>query len=75
MHYLSYLPMYQHIFKRAVFSKHMKLKMCFEIKTSFQNVNFTTIQRKYFNETKGLEYIEQLCIAEFSTVLMEVQSK
>ncbi|XP_045147672.1 mutS protein homolog 4 [Echinops telfairi] len=39
------------------------------------NVHFTTIQRKYFNETKGLEYIEQLCIAEFSTVLMEVQSK
>uniref|UniRef100_A0A2R9BDR9 MutS homolog 4 n=1 Tax=Pan paniscus TaxID=9597 RepID=A0A2R9BDR9_PANPA len=50
-------------------------KLYFEIKTSFQNVNFTTIQRKYFNETKGLEYIEQLCIAEFSTVLMEVQSK
>ncbi|XP_037355926.1 mutS protein homolog 4 isoform X2 [Talpa occidentalis] len=40
-----------------------------------KNVNFTTIQRKYFNETKGLEYIEQLCITEFSTVLMEVQSK
>nr|XP_012643408.1 LOW QUALITY PROTEIN: mutS protein homolog 4 [Microcebus murinus] len=43
--------------------------------TYAKNVNFTTIQRKYFNETKGLEYIEQLCIAEFSTVLMEVQSK
>uniref|UniRef100_A0A2K5YHJ3 MutS homolog 4 n=1 Tax=Mandrillus leucophaeus TaxID=9568 RepID=A0A2K5YHJ3_MANLE len=42
--------------------------------TYAKNVNFTTIQRKYFNETKGLEYIEQLCIAEFSTVLMEVQS-
>ncbi|XP_063656312.1 mutS protein homolog 4 isoform X3 [Pan troglodytes] len=45
------------------------------ITENFKNVNFTTIQRKYFNETKGLEYIEQLCIAEFSTVLMEVQSK
>ena len=51
------------------------LKIHFEIKIFFQNVNFTTVQRKYFNETKGLEYIEQLCIAEFSTVLMEVQSK
>uniref|UniRef100_A0A8C5VB46 MutS homolog 4 n=1 Tax=Microcebus murinus TaxID=30608 RepID=A0A8C5VB46_MICMU len=46
-----------------------------EHRSSRPNVNFTTIQRKYFNETKGLEYIEQLCIAEFSTVLMEVQSK
>uniref|UniRef100_A0A8C3T4Z3 MutS protein homolog 4 n=1 Tax=Chelydra serpentina TaxID=8475 RepID=A0A8C3T4Z3_CHESE len=41
----------------------------------FKNVTFTTVQRKYFNETKGLEYIEQLCTSEFSTVLMEVQSK
>uniref|UniRef100_M3YHF4 MutS protein homolog 4 n=1 Tax=Mustela putorius furo TaxID=9669 RepID=M3YHF4_MUSPF len=45
------------------------------ITENFKNVNFTTIQRKYFNETKGLEYIEQLCVTEFSTVLMEVQSK
>ncbi|XP_006888675.1 PREDICTED: mutS protein homolog 4 [Elephantulus edwardii] len=43
--------------------------------TYAKNVNFTTVQRKYFNETKGLEYIEQLCIAEFNTVLMEVQAK
>ncbi|XP_072853914.2 mutS protein homolog 4 isoform X4 [Pogona vitticeps] len=42
---------------------------------NFKNVAFTTVQRKYFNETKGLEYIEQLCTPEFSTVIMEVQSK
>ncbi|XP_061859958.1 mutS protein homolog 4 [Colius striatus] len=41
----------------------------------FKNVTFTTVQRKYFNETKGLEYIEQLCASEFSTIVMEVQSK
>ncbi|XP_051477778.1 uncharacterized protein LOC127385746 [Apus apus] len=41
----------------------------------FKNVAFTTVQRKYFNETKGLEYIEQLCASEFSTVFMESQSK
>ncbi|KAM6327086.1 mutS protein homolog 4 [Podargus strigoides] len=41
----------------------------------FKNVTFTTVQRKYFNETKGLEYTEQLCASEFSTVFMEVQSK
>ncbi|KFV76134.1 MutS protein 4, partial [Dryobates pubescens] len=41
----------------------------------FKNVTFTTVQRKYFNETKGLEYIEQLCASEFGTILMEVQSK
>ncbi|XP_063795122.1 mutS protein homolog 4 isoform X3 [Pseudophryne corroboree] len=42
---------------------------------NFKDVSFTTVQRKYFNETKGLEYIEQLCAPEFSTVLMEVKSK
>lgn len=61
--------------KKKVLGKCIKLKIYFEIKISFQYVNFTTVQRKYFNETKGLEYIEQLCVAEFSTVLMEVQSK
>lgn len=40
-----------------------------------QGVSFTAIQRRYFNEKKGLEYIQQLCAPEFSTVLMEVQAK
>lgn len=40
-----------------------------------QGVTFTAVQRKYFNERKGLEYIQQLCAPEFSTVLMEVQAK
>ncbi len=40
-----------------------------------QGVAFTAIQRKYFNERKGLEYIQQLCAPEFGTVLMEVQAK
>eukprot|EP00062_Callorhinchus_milii_P003433 gi/632940700/ref/XP_007885459.1/ PREDICTED: mutS protein homolog 4 [Callorhinchus milii] len=42
---------------------------------NFKSVTFSTVQRRYFNETKGLEYIEQLCTPEFSTVLMEVQTK
>ncbi|KAI1240358.1 MutS protein 4, partial [Lamprotornis superbus] len=32
-------------------------------------------KRKYFNEMKGLEYMEQFCASEFSTIFMEVQSK
>ncbi|CAN9502162.1 unnamed protein product [Ophioblennius macclurei] len=42
---------------------------------NFAAVAFTAIQRKYFNERKGLEYIQQLCTPEFGTVLMEVQAK
>ncbi|XP_073448179.1 mutS protein homolog 4 [Aquarana catesbeiana] len=45
------------------------------ITENFKGISFTTVQRKYFNETKGLEYIEQLCAPEFSTVLMEVKTK
>ncbi|KAJ0009058.1 hypothetical protein NQD34_016473, partial [Periophthalmus magnuspinnatus] len=45
------------------------------ITENFSGVAFTAIQRKYFNERKGLEYIQQLCAPEYSTVLMEVQSK
>ncbi|GAA6070521.1 mutS protein homolog 4 isoform X1 [Tachysurus ichikawai] len=45
------------------------------ITENFSSVAFTAIQRKYFNERKGLEYIQQLCAAEFNTVLMDVQTK
>ncbi|KAK2891758.1 hypothetical protein Q8A73_017423 [Channa argus] len=45
------------------------------ITENFPGVAFTAIQRKYFNERKGLEYIQQLCAPEFATVLMEVQAK
>ncbi|XP_039992286.1 mutS protein homolog 4 isoform X3 [Xiphias gladius] len=45
------------------------------ITDNFPGVAFTAIQRKYFNERKGLEYIQQLCAPEFGTVLMEVQAK
>ncbi|XP_061751268.1 mutS protein homolog 4 isoform X1 [Nerophis ophidion] len=45
------------------------------ITENFQGVAFTAIQRKYFNEKKGMEYIQQLCAPEFSTVVMEVQAK
>ncbi|XP_073725656.1 mutS protein homolog 4-like isoform X1 [Misgurnus anguillicaudatus] len=45
------------------------------ITESFPSVTFTAILRKYFNEKKGLEYIQQLCVPEYSTVLMEVQTK
>ncbi|TRY66504.1 hypothetical protein DNTS_005388 [Danionella cerebrum] len=45
------------------------------ITENFPAVTFTAIMRKYFNEKKGLEYIQQLCVPEFNTVLMEVQTK
>ncbi|XP_076835173.1 mutS protein homolog 4 isoform X2 [Brachyhypopomus gauderio] len=45
------------------------------ITENFPSVAFTAIQRKYFNEKKGLEYIQQLCAPEFNTVVMEVQTK
>ncbi|XP_039597804.1 mutS protein homolog 4 [Polypterus senegalus] len=42
---------------------------------NFKNIAFTAVQRKYFSEGKGLEYIQHLCAPEFSTVIMEVQAK
>ncbi|XP_056623120.1 mutS protein homolog 4 isoform X2 [Triplophysa dalaica] len=45
------------------------------ITETFPSVTFTAIMRKHFNEKKGLEYIQQLCVPEFNTVLMEVQTK
>ncbi|XP_071961365.1 mutS protein homolog 4-like [Antedon mediterranea] len=41
----------------------------------YQETSTSTVHRRYFNETKGLQYIKQLCLAEYSTVEIEVMSK
>lgn len=45
------------------------------INDQFQNTSISTVQRKYFNETRGLQYVKQLCVPEFNTVEMEVRVK
>nr|XP_006819740.1 PREDICTED: mutS protein homolog 4-like [Saccoglossus kowalevskii] len=50
-------------------------KMFKLISDHFQNTNIATVQRKYFNETKGLQYIKHLCVPEYKTVEMEVNAK
>lgn len=41
----------------------------------FQNSNVSTVQRKYFNETKGLQFVKQLCVSDFNSVVMELTTK
>ncbi|XP_041374859.1 mutS protein homolog 4-like isoform X2 [Gigantopelta aegis] len=41
----------------------------------FQYTSVSTVQRKYFNETKGLQYIRQLCLSECQAIEMEVSAK
>ncbi|XP_028395701.1 mutS protein homolog 4-like [Dendronephthya gigantea] len=50
-------------------------KLCEIITDQFSNVSLSTVQRKYFNESQGLQYIKQLCVPEFNAVEMEVSSK
>ncbi|XP_033642505.1 mutS protein homolog 4-like [Asterias rubens] len=45
------------------------------ISDNFHNTSIATVQRKYFNETKGLQYIKHLCVSDFSSVEMEITSK
>lgn len=41
----------------------------------FPYVALVNVQRRYFNETKGLQYIRHLTIHDCETVEMEVASK
>ncbi|XP_060559607.1 mutS protein homolog 4-like [Ruditapes philippinarum] len=45
------------------------------ISDQFHHTSISTVQRKYFNETKGLMYVKQLCVPEYSSVELEVSSK
>ncbi|KAH3873388.1 hypothetical protein DPMN_036623 [Dreissena polymorpha] len=41
----------------------------------FPNTTISTVQRKYFNETKGLMNVKHLCVPEYSSVELEIASK
>ncbi|KAJ8047643.1 MutS protein-like 4 [Holothuria leucospilota] len=45
------------------------------ISDNFESTPISTVQRKYFNETKGIQYVKQLCASDFSAVEMELSSK
>nr|XP_039269249.1 mutS protein homolog 4-like [Styela clava] len=52
-----------------------KVKIFRVVSDNFQNCNITTVQRHYFNEGKGLDYIKQLCVKERNSVEMDVNGK
>lgn len=52
-----------------------KSKLICRIKELFPEMTTVTIQRKYFNETRGLQYIQELCASEYKTVEIEVSPK
>ncbi|CAL1285489.1 unnamed protein product [Larinioides sclopetarius] len=52
-----------------------KTKLICRIKELFPEMTTVTVQRKYFNETKGLQYIQELCASEYKTVEIEVSPK
>ncbi|GFS64862.1 mutS protein homolog 4 [Trichonephila inaurata madagascariensis] len=52
-----------------------KTKLLCRIRELFPEMTTVTVQRKYFNETKGLQYIQELCASEYKTVEIEVSPK
>lgn len=45
------------------------------ISAKYPVTELVRVQRKYFNETKGLQYVKQLCAVPYESVEMEVRSK
>ncbi|GFQ66206.1 mutS protein homolog 4 [Trichonephila clavata] len=52
-----------------------KTKLLCRIRELFPEMTTVTVQRKYFNEIKGLQYIQELCASEYKTVEIEVSPK
>uniref|UniRef100_T1IXC0 DNA mismatch repair proteins mutS family domain-containing protein n=1 Tax=Strigamia maritima TaxID=126957 RepID=T1IXC0_STRMM len=50
-------------------------KLFRQVSNQFSNTTITTVQRKYFNETKGLQYVKDLCVPEYKGVELEIASK
>lgn len=41
----------------------------------FSDSNIISVQRKYFNDIKGLDYIKNLCIVDYSKCIIELTAK
>lgn len=50
-------------------------KIINRIREMFPEIGTVTIPRKSFNETKGLQCIQDLCVPEYKAVEVEVSSK
>ncbi|XP_054717327.1 mutS protein homolog 4-like [Uloborus diversus] len=52
-----------------------KSKLICRMQELFPDILTVTVLRKYFNETKGLQCIQELCAADYKTVEIEVAKK
>ncbi|XP_064400656.1 mutS protein homolog 4-like isoform X2 [Halichondria panicea] len=52
-----------------------KTKLYQLVAEQFAESTITSVQRKYFNESKGLAYVHQLCAQEFNTVELDISTK
>jgi hypothetical protein len=41
----------------------------------FPDSNIISVQRKYFNDIRGLDYIKNLCIVDYSKCIIELTAK
>ena len=63
------------LFPSTVCDNGSRAKVFKVVNENFESITKTTVQRHYFNESKGLNYIEKLAIKENSSVVMNLRSK
>jgi len=50
-------------------------KLFSQITDMFPNVTISSVQRRYYNDTKGLQYVKQLCAAEYKHIELQISTK
>ncbi|XP_071034170.1 mutS protein homolog 4 [Parasteatoda tepidariorum] len=63
------------ILSSTILESGAKSKLICRIQELFPEISIVTVQRKYFNETRGLQYIQELCAPEYKAVEIEVSPK
>lgn len=63
------------LFPSTVCDNGNRAKVFNVVNENFESIIKTTVQRHYFNESKGLDLIEHLAIKENSSVVMNLRSK
>ena len=64
------------LFPATAFSPQGSSKLYTLLSAQFDDdTSFITLNRKHFNETRGFEDIQHLCVPEYATVLMDVSNR
>lgn len=60
---------------KTVFENNSMPQLMRQLRQNLPTATVTGLERKFFNESAGIQYVRQLCVPEYNSVEVEVVNK